>query len=54
MWFKLRRFVEDEREMLDRETWMEWTQWLAERIIESEEKKAAIPAYMEHRDWKLS
>lgn len=51
-WSKLRRFAEEEREALDRETWMEWTQWLAERIIEREMTMTAIPAYTEYRDWK--
>lgn len=51
-WLKLRRFVQDERKMLNRETWMEWTQWLAERIMERESKKPAVPAHLEYRDWE--
>lgn len=51
-WLKLRRFVQDERKALDRETWAEWTQWLAERIMEREGTKAAVPAHIEHQDWK--
>jgi hypothetical protein len=51
-WLKLRRFAEEEREALGRETWMEWTQWLAERIMEREKTMTAIPAYIEHKDWK--
>jgi hypothetical protein len=53
-WLKLRRFIEDERKVLNRETWAEWMQWQAERIMEREEIKAAIPAYIEHQDWKPS
>jgi hypothetical protein len=51
-WLKLRRFVHDERKLLNRETWMEWTQWLAERIMERETKKPAVPAHIEYRDWE--
>lgn len=51
-WSKLRRFVEDERTISGRETWLEWAQWLAERVMEREKSKAAIPAHIEHRDWK--
>ncbi|NIS83390.1 MAG: hypothetical protein GTO14_25065 [Anaerolineales bacterium] len=51
-WSKLRRFVEDERKALNRETWAEWTQWLAERIMERERKRPAVPAHIEYQDWK--
>lgn len=51
-WQKLRRFVQDERKSLGRETWMEWTQWLAERIMERESKKPAMPAHLEYREWE--
>jgi hypothetical protein len=51
-WLKLRRFVEDERRTSGRETWLEWAQWLAERFMEREESKAAIPAHVEHKDWQ--
>ena len=53
-WLKLRRFVEDARKALDRETWGEWTQWLAERIMERERTRPAVPAHIEHKDWKPS
>jgi hypothetical protein len=53
-WLKLRRFVEDARKAYDRETWGEWTQWLAERIMERERTRSAVPAYIEHKDWKPS
>jgi hypothetical protein len=53
-WLKICRFIEEERGALDRETWVEWLQWLAERIMEREGAEAAIPAYIEHRDWKPS
>jgi hypothetical protein len=49
-WSKLSRFAEDERKALGRETWVEWVQWLAERILEREKSKAAVPAYIEYKD----
>jgi hypothetical protein len=51
-WLKLRHFVQDERKVLERETWMEWTQWLAERIMAREGTKPAVPAHIEYQDWK--
>ncbi|NIM92948.1 MAG: hypothetical protein GTO18_04465 [Anaerolineales bacterium] len=51
-WLKLRRFVEDERKALDRQTWGEWTQWLAERIIEREKTNPPVPANIEYQNWK--
>lgn len=51
-WVKLRRYVEEERQAVGRETWVEWMQWLAERIIEREKAKTAVPAYIEYRDWE--
>jgi hypothetical protein len=50
-WLKLRRYIEDERKSLGRETWAEWTQWLAEKVAEREGTEAAVPAYIEYRDW---
>lgn len=49
-WLKLRRFIQDERKAVGRETWMEWTQWIAERIMEREGAKAAVPAFIEYRN----
>jgi hypothetical protein len=51
-WAKLRRYVGEERQALGRETWVEWMQWLAERIMEREKAKTAVPAYIEYRDWE--
>jgi hypothetical protein len=51
-WLKLSRFVEEERSALDRETWAEWVQWLAERIMERERGRLVVPAYIEHQDWE--
>jgi hypothetical protein len=53
-WLKLRRFAEEERKAVDRDTWVEWVQWLAEMVMEREEKRAAVPAYIAHQAWKPS
>ncbi len=37
---------------MGRENWAEWVQWLAERIGEGERDKPAVPAHIEHKDWK--
>ena len=51
-WTKLRRLMEEERKVLGRETWGEWMQWLAERIMEMEAREGVLPAHVAHRDWK--
>jgi len=50
-WLKLQQFAQDERQELNRETWMEWAQWLAERIMEREKTRSPLPAYLEYKDW---
>jgi uncharacterized protein (DUF2336 family) len=40
------------RAKLDRETYFEWFQWLAERIDERESVRPAVPAQIEHSAWK--
>lgn len=51
-WQKLGRYIEQFRADLGRDTAMEWFQWLAERIMERENSKAPVPAYLAHRHWK--
>ncbi|HZR78212.1 MAG TPA: DUF4760 domain-containing protein [Chthoniobacterales bacterium] len=51
-WNKLGPYVIELRQRYNRETWFEWFQWLAERMMERESKTPAIPAYIAHRDWK--
>jgi hypothetical protein len=51
-WRKLLPYTTDLRQRYQRETWSEWFQWLAERMMERESKTAAVPAYIAHRDWK--
>jgi hypothetical protein len=51
-WMKLRRLFEEDRKHLKRETWGEWMQWLAERVIEREEQGDVVPAHIAHKDWQ--
>ena len=51
-WRKLLPYTTDLRERHGRETWSEWFQWLAERMMERESKTPPLPAYIAHRDWK--
>jgi len=51
-WHELLPYTTDLRQRHQRETWSEWFQWLAERMIERESKTPAVPAYIAHRDWK--
>ena len=51
-WRKLQGHVQDERAALGRDTVEEWFQWLAERMRARESVTAAVPAYVEHRDWR--
>ena len=51
-WRKLRRYVEEDRVCLGRDTIHEWFQWLAERLSEREAAAPAVPAYVAERDWQ--
>ena len=51
-WKKLGPYTVDIRRQYDRETWSEWFQWLAERMIEREKKSPPTPAHIAHRDWR--
>lgn len=50
-WRKLQTFVEEDRRSLKRETVWEWFQWLAERMLEREQRLRPTPAHIAHRDW---
>lgn len=50
-WQKLQGFVEETRRVSHRDTYFEWFQWLAERLLERESKRSPVPAHVEHRDW---
>jgi hypothetical protein len=43
-WKKLQPYVEHLRQQYNRDTWSEWFQWLAERMMERESKLPAVPA----------
>ena len=49
-WRKLSQYIEETRTEANRETYFEWVQWLAERMIERESKTPAVPAFVAHRN----
>jgi hypothetical protein len=50
-WEKLGRYIHDFRAYVQRDTAMEWFQWLAEQMMEKETKSQPVPAYVAHRGW---
>jgi len=51
-WRKLVGYVEAMRTEAKRETYFEWVQWLAERMMQRESKTPPVPAHIAHRDWE--
>jgi len=51
-WRKLSGYVEAMRAEAKRETYFEWVQWLAERMMERESKTPPVPAHIAHRQPK--
>ena len=51
-WRRGQGYLRDVRRETGRETIGEWVQWLGERFEAMETKKPAIPAFLEHKDWK--
>jgi hypothetical protein len=47
-WRKLLPYTTDVRQRYNRDTWSEWFQWLAERMMERESKMPVVPAYIAH------
>jgi hypothetical protein len=47
-WRKLLPYTMDVRQQYQRDTWSEWFQWLAERMMERESSAPAVPAYIAH------
>jgi hypothetical protein len=47
----LRNYVEEVRAQSGRQTYYEWYQWLSEQVARREEKKPAVPAFVQFRDW---
>jgi hypothetical protein len=52
-WLKFQTLVEEMRRELDRETYFEWFQWLAERVMERETSLPPVPAHIEYHDWRF-
>jgi hypothetical protein len=50
-WQKLSRYIADLRREARRETYFEWVEWLAERMMEEEKQTPPVPAHIAHRDW---
>lgn len=53
-WQKLEAFIFQFRKDVKRESGFEWFQWLAERLLEREQKNSAAPAYIAHKNWKAN
>lgn len=51
-WRKLGKYVMDYRKEQQRETFHEWFQWLAERMMERESKTPVVAAHLTHKNWK--
>jgi hypothetical protein len=51
-WQKLGPYIQELRTAIQRDTAMEWFQWLAERMLERETSSPPVPAYIAHRNWK--
>jgi hypothetical protein len=47
-WRKLLPYTIDIRQQHQRDTWSEWFQWLAERMMERESTGPPVPAYIAH------
>lgn len=51
-WQKLSNFVQEFRQLVQRDTGFEWFQWLAEQMQKQEQTSSAIPAYINFKCWK--
>ena len=51
-WERLRNYFHAERQATGRETIGEWFEWLRDRLVECEADTPAVPAHIEHRNWK--
>lgn len=48
-WQKLERYIEEERQRLNRDTWSEWFEWLKDRIQVRERATPSPPAHVAHK-----
>ncbi len=51
-WRKMQGYYFDERRETGRETIAEWTQWLAERLMDQEGSSSPLPAHVQFRNWR--
>jgi hypothetical protein len=51
-WRKLKTYIEEVRRDESRDTFAEWAQWLAERMLDRESGTPPVPAHIAHRDWQ--
>jgi hypothetical protein len=46
------KYIEEMRELTNRQTYYEWFQWMYMQVEKRESKTPAIPAYIEFRNWE--
>jgi hypothetical protein len=51
-WSRAKRWGERERERTGNPKYLEWCEWLADRILEGREKLGHRPAYSRYADWR--
>ena len=51
-WLKLEDFVLEARSKDQRDTYFEWFQWLAERMLEREDRTRRVPAHVQYKNWQ--
>jgi hypothetical protein len=52
MWRKLSVWTEEVRREQDQDTWLEWFQWLAERLARHGSARGGEPAHRSFQDWR--
>ncbi len=48
---KFKNYINEVREISNRQTYYEWMQWLYEQVDKRESKTTTIPSYIEFRNW---
>lgn len=51
-WRKLQPLAQEMRDREGRQTYFEWFQWLAERMMERESESPPVPAHVGYREWR--
>ncbi len=49
---KTKKVIQDWRDENNRQSYFEWMEWLAEKVLELEDNSPPIPAHILHKDWK--